>query len=387
MSYGSIDEIQKTLAQTVFQHTSAQKKATGRTLGTIVEIVTYYLIRQWNLSYGVTIELPIPEFANKRIYHNVEFGLHPVEFYQNYRIENVNLPLTPAKLRKKSGEIEKLLEEFTPPGKGKQLLSRDLLQRNRCIVGRNESKSKLAIADLVYFDGENATVELSVLQLKPFAIFECKRVGVEEGAKKGPITIEKAKQGAYVAKHVSALQKVRAIDGTLFAAFAKADGTFLLEPYEEALTKMIEQAPIADLKEFVLTVGIASNHGNWFTSETPNKELLVLKQSYDWLLFLTDEGLSQFVQDLILNPGLENEAIRSAFIASYERPKSSKTPVTNQLTKVQMWRDAHLALDDYFSSHLDRIENEWFNVLSSPNKTIHLLKEQLYKLADKNWTE
>ncbi len=34
----------------------------------------------------------------------------------------------------------------------------------------------------------------------PYAIFECKRVGVEEGAKKGPQTIEKAKQGAYVAK-------------------------------------------------------------------------------------------------------------------------------------------------------------------------------------------
>ncbi len=42
----------------------------------------------------------------------------------------------------------------------------------------------------------------------PFAMFECKRVGAEEGCKKGPQTIEKAKQGAYVAKSVSALQKI-----------------------------------------------------------------------------------------------------------------------------------------------------------------------------------
>ena len=31
---------------------------------------------------------------------------------------------------------------------------------------------------------------------EPFAIFECKRVGVEEGMRKGPQRIEKAKQGA-----------------------------------------------------------------------------------------------------------------------------------------------------------------------------------------------
>jgi hypothetical protein len=40
------------------------------------------------------------------------------------------------------------------------------------------------------------------------------------------------------------------------------------------------------LRRFILTVGVVSNHGNWFTSENPNKELKVLAQSYDWLLFL-----------------------------------------------------------------------------------------------------
>ncbi|HIK09098.1 MAG TPA: hypothetical protein IGS52_02325 [Oscillatoriaceae cyanobacterium M33_DOE_052] len=60
MSYASIDEIQKTLANQVFQHTSDQKKAAGRALGTLIEIITYYLIRQWNLASYVTIELKLP---------------------------------------------------------------------------------------------------------------------------------------------------------------------------------------------------------------------------------------------------------------------------------------------------------------------------------------
>ncbi len=57
MSYSSIDKIQKVLAQSVFQHTLDKKKAAGRALGTIVEIITYYLIRQWNLSSDVTEKL------------------------------------------------------------------------------------------------------------------------------------------------------------------------------------------------------------------------------------------------------------------------------------------------------------------------------------------
>jgi len=39
--------------------------------------------------------------------------------------------------------------------------------------------------------------------------------------------------------------------------------------------------------------------GNWFTAEDHNKELKVLAAAYDWLLFLTDEGLMKFVEDTI----------------------------------------------------------------------------------------
>jgi hypothetical protein len=27
------------------------------------------------------------------------------------------------------------------------------------------------------------------------------------------------------------------------------------------------------LRRFILTVGVVSNHGNWFTSDNPNKEI------------------------------------------------------------------------------------------------------------------
>ncbi|MGD1715830.1 hypothetical protein [Dapis sp. BLCC M172] len=78
---------------------------------------------------------------------------------------------------------------------------------------------------------------------------------------------------------------------------------------------------MTNLTNFILTIGIASNHGNWFTSDNPNKELLVLKNSYDWLLFLTDEGLAKFVRELILEPLPEFESVQKAFLASYTNLK------------------------------------------------------------------
>ena len=43
----------------------------------------------------------------------------------------------------------------------------------------------------------------------------------------------------------------------------------------------------------------------------------VLAQSYDWLLFLTDEGLAEFIIDLLRSARREYKAVKEAFIASY----------------------------------------------------------------------
>lgn len=45
LGFESVDALQKTLADTVFYYASDRKKAAGRALGTLVEIVTYYTLR------------------------------------------------------------------------------------------------------------------------------------------------------------------------------------------------------------------------------------------------------------------------------------------------------------------------------------------------------
>ena len=129
----------------------------------------------------------------------------------------------------------------------------------------------------------------------------------------------------------------------------------------------------------MLTVGVVSNHGNWFTSDNHNKELRVLAQSYDWLLFLTDAGLSQFIDRLLLNPRPELAAARDAFLASY-----SGSAGANRFTKVRIALTADEALRSYFLAHEAEIES-WFNVIAPRNDSLATLQADLRKLAAKGW--
>lgn len=219
------------------------------------------------------------------------------------------------------------------------------------------------------------------LQKQPFAMFECKRVGVESGMKKGPQTIEKAKQGSYVARTVSALQRVRKIDGRMAGILQRSENDFLIEDYYELLNRVIYSNDMHLLKNFILTIGVVSNHGNWFTSDNPNKELKVLSQSYDWLIFLTDKGLSEFITDLLLSEDDEYKAVKKAFTLSY-----SKNKTTNIFTKVKMDYASDKAIGHYFKKNIKKIEN-WFNIISPKEKTLSDLKEQLFILSRKNWQE
>jgi hypothetical protein len=78
------------------------------------------------------------------------------------------------------------------------LIDKNSIIKNACVLS---SKKESFIS--TYIDTQNKIYEL---KNKPFAMFECKRIGVEEGMRKGPQTIEKAKQGSYVARTVSSLQ-------------------------------------------------------------------------------------------------------------------------------------------------------------------------------------
>lgn len=375
MSYQSIDQLQKALTKDVFSHTDSPKKAAGRALGTLIEIITFYALKSWGFERDTAIERPLPEFANSDITHNVEFSLHPVSPIASIEFPRGALPISSRKIVRESG-----LDAFNIPAqevKSTQLLSRDLVLRNACTI--YDGGAFFLNAYLDDLDRDHGHCSIFALQRRPYAIFECKRVGVEEGMKKGPQSIEKAKQGAYVARTVSSLQRIRMSDGKIGGVIQRADGTLCSGDYYKLMDEIIKSDDMVLLEDFILTVGVVSNHGNWFTAENHNKELKVLAQSYDWLLFLTDEGVAKFVTDLLLRPTGEYQAASRAFLASYANQKKS-----NQFTKVQMSLDADTALQRYFNANAKEIES-WFNVIVPAKKKLTSLRQELKTLRAKPW--
>ena len=271
MTWESIDQLQKNLTKDVFQYAKDSKKAAGRALGTIVEIITYYILRDWGLNESVSIERQIPEFGNPDIKHNVEFSLHPVLNSYSLELEYGDTSITSNMILKSLGNKIKLSDYRKTTN---VLLTKDGVLRNGCIIASSE-RSYL-VASLTKVFQKKVLISVAEQTIKPYAIFECKRVGIEEGTRKGPQTIEKAKQGAYVARTVSSLQKVRLRDGSLYGILYTDDGVPYTKPYNELLSEIIYSSDGSLLEYFVLTVGVVSNHGNWFTGDDHNKELKVL---------------------------------------------------------------------------------------------------------------
>lgn len=369
----SVDALQRALANNVFHYAKDSKKAAGRALGTLVEIVTFYLLKTWEYENHIVIERRLPEYGNPEITHNVEFSLHPSRGSFKVAFDQAHLPITSRKILK---HVDASLWPNSEP-KSTTLLSTKKILRNACAL--YEDDNILLIGHLSKRTQTKYQVTINQLMPHPFAIIECKRVGVEEGTKKGPQTIEKAKQGAYVARTISSLQKIRMSDGSVYGVLNSNGKGILCKPYATFLKKIIQSSNPILLRDFTLTIGVVSNHGNWFTSDNHNKELKVLTQSYDWTLFLTDEGLSKFVDSLLLRPSKRYLPVREAFIQSYQ-----KTNPGNIFTKVNIAHDADAALQQYFTRNLRKIEN-WFNVISPFDRSIEQLNRELMKLSSKNW--
>ena len=374
MSYPSVDALQRTLADSVFKYAVDRKKAAGRALGTLVEIITFYTLKSWGLRNNIAIERPLPEYANSGISHNVEYSLHPIITEMALMLENYQLPLTASKLRREL--FKDKVEPKNLETKTASIISHNNILRNASAVCESEVGTFIASVD------EHTKTKLALtiahLHQHPFAIFECKRVGVEEGMKKGPQTIEKAKQGAYVARSVSALQKIRLRDGSLGGVIHRSNGQLYHGAYHKLLREVIDSNDSDLLTNFILTVGVVSNHGNWFTAEDHNKELKVLAQSYDWLLFLSDKGLSEFINELLLKPTAQLKPARDAFLASYPTGKG------NRFTKKTMDVEADIVLKKYFLKNERRIES-WFNVISPAKGNLVLLQKELLTLHRKDW--
>ncbi len=170
-------------------------------------------------------------------------------------------------------------------------------------------------------------------------------------------------------------------DGKVGGLIQMEDKSFRCEEYYPLLAEVIASNNPDLLADFVLTIGVVSNHGNWFTSENHNKEMKVLAQAYDWLLFLTDAGIAQFIDELLLHPNAAFAPVREAFLASYTGKKG-----VNQFTKVKIALTADLALQTYFSTQLKTIEG-WFNVIAPAGRRLGVLHQELDTLKRKNWEE
>jgi len=377
MGYPSVDGLQKLLTRDIFHYAKDAKKAAGRALGTLVEIITFYCLKAWGLERHTAIERRLPEYANSDITHNVEYSLHPAEELRRVEFGPESLPLTARKVLKAIGSAASMGP--TRSAKSNTLLTKGLVLRNSCtLCDVGDAFLNAYLDDL---DAEGGHYTVVSLARRPFAIFECKRVGVEEGMRKGPQTIEKAKQGAYVARSVSSLQKVRLSNGALAGFMQMKNGSFRCEDYYGMLADVIASDDPELLSRFILTVGVVSNHGNWFTSDNHNKELKVLAHSYDWLLFLTDGAIAQFIEDLLLHPAKEFEPARRAFVQSYTGRKGA-----NRFTKVRMALDADAALREYFGAHEREIEG-WFNIIAPARKGLRILRRELDTLRRKKWQE
>ena len=100
MTYESVDKLQKTLVDNVFHYAKDSKKAAGRALGTIVEIITFYLIKTWGLNNQISIERGLEEYGNPDITHNVEFSLHPIVRSSFLTIDKSDKSITANKILK-----------------------------------------------------------------------------------------------------------------------------------------------------------------------------------------------------------------------------------------------------------------------------------------------
>ena len=359
----TIDQLQKHLQKEVFHYAQDGKKAAGRALGTIIEIITYYKLCAWGFSKHILIEKRIPEFGRDDIRHNVEFSLHRTGKEKLYDVPR-GMMINGRFLAKIEGAVVNRPSE--------QLMSSTGILRNAAVI--SETERHLLVADLMEVRKDSLSVLVAQVDPIPRAIFECKRVGVEEGMKKGPQSIEKAKQGAYVARSVSALQKIIDRGGNVLGYLPTDTGEPIIDRYDVILAKIVTRE-IEAPEGFVLTVGVTSNHGNWFTAEDHNKELRVLAAAYDWLLFLTDEGLCEFVEECMLGDDPQLAPVKKAFLESYSGKKGG-----NRFTKTRIDLDAHQALRQFFVAH-DRRSDGWFNVITPRDASLPTLSEQLRVLV------
>ena len=154
MVYESVDKLQNALVEQVFHYTQNKKKAAGRALGTIVEIITYYLLKTWGFNNSTSIERGIIEYGNEDISHNVEYSLHPIinDFIVN--LPNNGNSITANKILK---ELGKQIDTTRFTKKNNNLLDKHNILRNACTKVKMDIKADEAL--LKYFSNNINNIE------------------------------------------------------------------------------------------------------------------------------------------------------------------------------------------------------------------------------------
>ena len=384
MSYESIDSIQEALAAKEFSNRKDAKKTAGRALGTVLEIITFYLLKDYGLAHNIAIERSLGEYANPSIGHNVEFTLHASTQLATVRYHGDDR----ASRQTEKNDFEETTASLLSGNalaKGKRPFSGDSIRNAATLYDDTENPEYPAIIN-AYPDTSTNTIDIYRLAKQPFAMIECKRVGVEKGMKKGPQTIEKAKQGAYVALSASKLQKFRRSDGMQMGILETANGSYRIEPYAELLRYALTEMNPDELNGIVLSIGVISDHGNWFSSDNKNKETQVLADAYDWLLFLTDQGLATFIRETLVSGSGENPASDDPMEDVRQAFRHCVIDKRGTFTKTVMPAKADAALTRYFSENRERIAG-WFNVITPENGTLEQLFTMLKALAAKEQSQ
>ncbi|KFI97004.1 hypothetical protein [Bifidobacterium stellenboschense] len=385
MSYESIDSIQEALAGREFANRKDAKKTAGRALGTVLEIITFYLLKDYGLEYNTAIERSLSEYANPSIGHNVEFTLHAATKLATITHRGDDRTARAAERNDFEAAVSGLLSDGAQKKSNRPFAGDSI--RNAATVFDDTVNQKFPSIVNAYPNTSNDTIDIYQLASQPFAMVECKRVGVERGMRKGPQTIEKAKQGAYVALAASRLQKFRRSDGTQMGILENSDGDFLIEPYDELLRHALTELERDEIDGIVLSIGVISDHGNWFTSDNKNKETQVLADAYDWLLFLTDEGLSTFIREvLVRDDGQEDSDGEDSMADVRDAFRHCVIDRQGTFTKTVMPAKADAALTRYFAENRELIAG-WFNIITPENGTLEQLFTMLKTLAAKEQSQ
>jgi len=144
MTYESVDGLQKVLAEKVFHYTKDAKKAAGRALGTLVEIITFYVLKSWGFEHSVAIETALPEYGNPEITHNVEYSLHAKLRKQRIKLVGAS-PISSKRILDEVDERGISVAGFDRSGN--VLLTSNAVLRNSCVVASGPRSNLVATLD------------------------------------------------------------------------------------------------------------------------------------------------------------------------------------------------------------------------------------------------